>query len=238
MKETKGKRTGSLLLDVSDVTTEEMLCQKLRALFELKEETTANWQKLLEDLCAEAVMPRRLRLRGWKRMRKNCPKACKRFVKLMRDYEHAPGSEPCQLHDTEAPSALSFMVPDLILLLGIPVEIVAILVMYRASFAQNYIWLVILLTLAVALLSGAGALGISSTLSAENDHWWLGKVHKRFVQVSTLVTVLLFAVAAIGFYKVVATQSAGAVEVVAFIAAAVSLFCRQVQSLVFNWKTR
>lgn len=229
----KPKRLKALLLDVSEIKTEDELHQAICQVLELSEELKTDWKALLEAMSTRIVMPKRLEIKGWHALRKNCPKGAKRFLRLMKDYERAPGTQPCQLRNLESPPPALFWAPDILLSAAIPVEIMGIL----AVFGQVG-WKISLAALIIAIAVALETMVITGILATMQDRWWLSRNHKRWVMIRTVLTVVLFVVTAVGFVRTVSAQGAGLSVGLALAAACLMLAAALGQALIFVWKTR
>lgn len=235
MSETKEKKENKSVctLDVSEVRSEEELHGKIREALELSETTEVNWQALVEVMSTRVKMPKRLNVRGLRTLRVHCPKAARRFVRVMREYERAPGSPECMVRDLDAPAAFVFWLPDILLLTALPVEVMVILVMFSKGG-----WKMAAAALTIAVLAAVATFTVVSFLSSGQDRWWVGPVHKKCVNFRAVAVLLLGVVVAIGFYKVLATQSIGVPDALALAAGVISFASTLLEAAVFVVKTR
>lgn len=227
------KRQKSLLLDVSEIQTEDELHQALRQALELPQDLKTDWKTLLVFMSTYIVMPKRLEVKGWHALRENCPSGAKRFLRLMKDYERAPGTAPCQLRNLESPAPALFWAPDILLSAAIPVEIMGILVVFGQVG-----WKIALAALIIAIAVALESMVITGILATMQDRWWLSRTHKRWVVIRTVFTVALFGVAAGGFIRTVSLKGAGLAEGLALAAVVLILAAALGQFLIFVWKTR
>lgn len=229
----KPKRLKALLLDVSEIRTETELHQAICQVLELSEGLEQDWKALLEAMSTRVVMPKRLEVKGWHALRANCPKGAKRFLRLMRAYERAPGTQPCQLRNLESPAPALFWAPDTLLSAAIPVEIMGIL----AVFGQVG-WKLSLAALLIAIAVALETMVIAGILATMQDSWWLSRKHKRWMAFRTVLTVVLAGIVTGRFIASAATQGAELADGLALAAACIMLATALVYAFIFAWKTR